>query len=82
MDKIIRKIMTVRKALNPRDEVEIVNVPRKEGRKGFASIQESLDASIQRLEDGTKMLGGRLITVTRKMQTTQASTNKNNRKIN
>ena len=39
--------MTMHMALNPRDDV----VSRKEGERGLASIEDSDDASIQRLED-------------------------------
>ena len=39
------------KALHPRDDVDRLYVPRKEGRGGLASIEDSVDASIQRLED-------------------------------
>ena len=42
--------MTIHKALHPRDEVRLY-VPRKEGGTGLASIEDSVDTSIQRLED-------------------------------
>ena len=51
MDQRTRKLMTMHKALHPRDDVVRLYVPRKEGRKGLASIEESIDISIQRLED-------------------------------
>ena len=38
---------------------------RKEGGRGFASIEDSIDASVQRLKDYIQRRGGRLITVTR-----------------
>ena len=38
--------MTIRKALHPR-----LYISRKEGGRGFASIEDSVDASIQRIED-------------------------------
>ena len=38
---------------------------RKEGGSGLASIEDRVDASIQRLEDYIEKCGGRLITVTR-----------------
>ena len=41
--------MTMYKALHPRDDVD--SVPRKEGGRGLASIEDSVDTSIQRLED-------------------------------
>ena len=39
------------KALHPRDDVDRLYVSRKEGGRGLASIKDSVDASIQRLED-------------------------------
>ena len=39
------------KALHPRNDVDRLYVSRKEGGRGLASIEDSLDASIQRLED-------------------------------
>ena len=44
-------IIIVHKALHPRDDVDRLNVSRKEGGRGLASIKDSVDASIQRLED-------------------------------
>ena len=43
--------MTMHKALHPRDDVEKLYVCRKEGRTRLASIKDSVDASIYRLED-------------------------------
>ena len=43
--------MTMRKATHPRDDVDRLYVSRKEGKRGLASIEDSVDASIQRLED-------------------------------
>ena len=43
--------MTIHKALHPRDDVDRLYVSRKERGKGLASIEDSVDASIQRLED-------------------------------
>ena len=39
------------KALHPRDDVDRLYVSRKEGGRGIASIEDSVDASIQRLKD-------------------------------
>ena len=52
------------KALHPRDDVDRVYVSRKGGR-GLASIEDNVDASIQRLRDYTEKRGGRLITAAR-----------------
>ena len=43
--------MTMHKALYPKDDVDRLYVPRKEGGRGLASIEDSVDTSIQRLED-------------------------------
>ena len=48
------------KALNPRDDVDRIYVSRKEGGKGVASIEDSVDASIQQLEDNIEKRTGRL----------------------
>ena len=64
MDQRIRKLMTMNKALHPRDDVDKLYVLRKEGR-GLDSMENSVDASIRRLEDYIEKRGGRLITATR-----------------
>ena len=51
MDQRTRKLMTMHKALHPRDDVDRLYVSRKEGGRGLTSIEDSVDASIQRLED-------------------------------
>ena len=38
------------KALHPRDDVDRLYVSRKERRRGLSGIEDSVDASIQRLE--------------------------------
>ena len=43
--------MTMHKALHPRDDVDRLYVTRKEGGIGFASVKDSVGASMQRLED-------------------------------
>ena len=49
MDQRTRKLM--HKALHPRDEVDRLYVSRKEGGRWLASIEDSVDVSIQWLED-------------------------------
>ena len=39
------------KAFHPRDDVERLHASRKEGGRGLANIEDSVDASLQRLED-------------------------------
>ena len=53
------------KALHPRDDVDRLYVSRKEGGRGLTSIKESVDASIQRLEDYIQKHEGGLIRATR-----------------
>ena len=53
------------KALHPRDDVDRLYVSRKEGRRGLASIEDSVDVSIQRLEDYVQKHERGLITSTR-----------------
>ena len=65
MDQRIRKLMIMHKALHPRDDVDRLYVPRKEGERGLTSIEDSDDASIQRLENYIQKRVGRLITATR-----------------
>ena len=43
--------MTMYKALHPRDDVDRLYVFRKEGGRRLASIEDTVNASIQRLED-------------------------------
>ena len=45
------KLMTMHKALHHRDDMDRLYVSRKDGGRGLASIEDSIDASIQRLED-------------------------------
>ena len=51
MDQRTRKLMTMHKALHPRDDVDRLYASRKDGGRGLASIEGSIDGSIKRLED-------------------------------
>ena len=51
MDQRTRKLMNMHKALHPRDNVDRLYVSRKEGGRELASIKDTIDALIQRLED-------------------------------
>ena len=53
--------MTMHKALYPRDDLDRLYVSRKEGGRVLASIEDSFDASIQRLEDNIEKHEGGLI---------------------
>ena len=57
--------MTMYKALHPRHDVDRLYVSRKEGGRGLASIEDNVDASIQRLKDYIQEHEGGLITATR-----------------
>ena len=65
MDQRTRKLMTMHKALYPRDDVDRLYVSRKDGEIGLASIEDSVDASIQRWEDYIQKHDGGLITAIR-----------------
>ena len=65
MDQRTRKLMTMHKALHPRDDVDRLYVPRKEGGRGLVTIEHSVDISIQRLEDYIEKHGQGLITAIR-----------------
>ena len=51
MDQRTRKLMTMHKALHPKDDVDRLYVSRKDGRSGSISNENTVDASIQQLED-------------------------------
>ena len=51
MDQRTRKLMTMHKALHPRDDVNRLYVSRKEGGSWLASIEDSADASTQTRTD-------------------------------
>ena len=57
--------MTMHKTLHPRDDVDRLYVSRKKGGSELASIEDSVDTSIQRLKDDVEKRGGKLITATR-----------------
>ena len=65
MDQRTRKLMTMHKALHPRDGEDRLYVPRKEGGRGLARIKDSVDASIQWLEIYIEKHEGGLITAIR-----------------
>ena len=65
MDQRTRKLLTMHKALHPRDVVDRPYISRKEGRRELARIEDSVQASIQRLEDYIEKHEGGLITAIR-----------------
>ena len=66
MDPRTRKLMMRHETLHPRDDIDRLYESRKEGWRGPASIEDSVDALIQWLKDYIEKRGGRLITATRK----------------
>ena len=54
MDQRTKNLMTMHKPLHPRHDVDKLYVSRKEGGRRLASIEDSVDASIQQLEDYTE----------------------------
>ena len=69
MEQSTRKLMTMHKTLHPRDDVDSLYVSRREGRRGLASIENSVDASRERLEDYIEKRWGSLIRTSRKTLT-------------
>ena len=65
MYKRTRKLLTMQKALHPRDNIDRLYVSKKEGGRGHVTMEDSVDASIPRLEDNIENHGRRLITTTR-----------------
>ena len=64
-DQRTRKLMTMHKALYPRDDIERQYASRKEGGRGLASTEDNVDAWIQRREDYIEKHEGRQITAIR-----------------
>ena len=65
MDQRTRELITMHKALHPRDNVDRLYESWKEGERGLASIEDSVHASIQRLEDYIEKHERGLVTVIR-----------------
>ena len=57
--------MTRHKALQPRDDIDRSYVSKKEGGRGIAITEDSVDSSIQRLEDYIENHEGGMITAIR-----------------
>ena len=57
--------MIMHKALHPRVDVNRLYVSKRNGGRGLANIEDSVDTSILRLEDHIQKRAGRLITATR-----------------
>ena len=61
IDRRTRELMTMHKALHHRNYIDRLYVSRKEGGRGLTSIEDSVDASIQRLKDCIEKRGEGLI---------------------
>ena len=57
--------MIMHNSLHLREDVDWLYVSRREGGRGHASIEDSVEISIQRLEDYIEKRGGRQITATK-----------------
>ena len=64
IDQRTRKLMTMHKALHARDDIDRLYASRKEGGRGLMSTEDSVDASIQRLEDYIEKHEGGLMILT------------------
>ena len=60
MYQMTRKLMTMYKTLQPRDDIDYVS--RKEGERGLVSIEEDVDTPIQGIEEYIKKSKEILIT--------------------
>ena len=67
IDQRSQKLKTMLKTLHPRDDIDRLYVLRNSGR-AFASIDDTIDASIKRLQDFIKKSKEKLITRTRNKQ--------------
>ena len=61
MNQITRKLMTMHKALHPREDINRLYESRKEGGRGRGSSKDCVDASIQRFENYLNQSKERLI---------------------
>ena len=57
--------MIMHEALHPRDDIDRLYVSRKDGGRGLASIEDSVDTSVHRLEEYIQKHDGGLITTIR-----------------
>ena len=62
MDQRTKKLITMHKALHPRDDIDRLYVSRKERGRGLARIEDSVDALILRLHDNIEKHERGLIT--------------------
>ena len=65
MDQRIKKLMTMHKAIHPRDDMDRLYMSRKVQRRRLARIENSVDALIQGVEEYIKKSKERLFIKTR-----------------
>ena len=87
MDQRARKLMTMHKALHPRDDADSLYASRKSGGRVLASIEDNVDASVRQLEDDIEKHKPGLITAIRNdtdntMDNRMTITRKNGKKKN
>ena len=75
MNQRKRKLMAVHKTLHTRDNADRLNVSTEEGGRGLNSNGDSVDTTMQRLDDYREKRRGTLITAT-KNNTDNTRTNK------
>ena len=73
MDLRTRKLMTMHKALHPRDNADRLYVSWKEGGRWLTDFENSVDASIQQLKDYTEKPGEGPITATKNNTNTMSN---------
>ena len=61
---LTKKLTTIHNALHPKDDFDRQYWSRREGRRWFSSIGNSLDTSIQLLKGYLEKRGGRQVTAT------------------
>ena len=78
MDPRRRKLMTINKALHPRNHIDRLNVSRKEEGRRLPSIEDRVDISIRRLKDNIKKEQRKTNYSDQKQQNQQKDQQKNN----
>ena len=69
MDQLTRKLMTMHKALHPRDDFQTLYISWHEGGKGLSNIKDSVDVSIQWLLQVDQRRTQKINQNTRKLRT-------------
>ena len=56
MNQRTKKLMMMHKVLHPRNRLDSIYVPGKEGERGLTSIEGSVNATIRELKEHTKII--------------------------